>query len=1163
MNKLKILSIITLILMILPPAGLFAGATVANAATPSIETSADVAGGYFTDGVFVWIKITDTARAGAGTIAVNVYKNNVLVGSMTFYEVGNSGTFMAYIVNDDTANPDSDVDVTPFGNDLGQAATQVYDLDDEWPAAAGLGLVAGDELKFEYVGADGTVSATLTYDTFDETISADRTDVPAFSNAKIYFTVVEQDKNYDPSAADTFNINVNVEAIDKLGTSYAGPAAVTITLTETGPNTATFTGVKTVDDLLTAVGLNTYTATTDVAGTGFQVVNFGAIDNAGVPFDHLKVSVASGNYVDLNLVTTEGTLQEPSSGATITLASELEMTLNDQDMNLDTKAKDTVNIQVDIAGVGTIKVTLTETDVNTGIFKGTATLTYGTPAAANDATDTFTLDKPYTLTITYKDPSVNVNTVVLDVDMTSTPAELSIDKTEALPIESVTLTLVDPDLNDNGNDTSDSFGHSFAAGNNLNWDFGPGQFKVYVNGALDTAASNFFLFFEEVEPGIFQATFNLQWLSTALADGDVVKFEWIDDYDSAAAGTTVSTSVEVTIIKPPVSVSLDRDTYPLPDNGVFTVYVTVDNPYLNTQAGVAETIAAANYQVQVILWNGATYNVPGLPNLVETGVDTGVFEAAVPVNLGAILPAGTPLEQATGATVKVTYTYGGNNYEDTATIQPHTAVLTINGTSSITANMGDYVTITLVEPDLNTDSRAVDAVPAASLTQTGLTAVPALTETGPNTGVFTGTFRIGVDAPFAALTPTDTFTVTYTDQYTAMTSPTAQRTGTSEISGSVAAHTAEFWVGDADGNPVSEIGPFTTVFVYYKDPDRVLDWEAGAAIAAQLYIRGSHYYTAAAAYEEEDQASLGNFAPVTDMPNTFRVAVPVAKVTAASAAYDGTLDVDVPDTIVVRVVDPVDASGNAKSLIQWLSVNAWDGQISIVPDKAYYDDGDDIEIWVYDPDANTNPTTQQTVFVQITSWRYVDGELQVVDPVGVNVQLFENGTDSAWFKGMFTIDSTNPPPFFEVGDVLKVSYEDQIASDGETKVTSTKELQIGYTTETPVTPPAPEDVTFKATDGTPLTPKAGTPMLIDVPVSNADTMRTVTVDIVLLVYTPDGVPVDISYGRITLNPGESTTAMIGWLPKESGDFHIKIFFWDLAEKKPLSQEPLELDVTVE
>ncbi len=1162
MNKLKILSIITLILMILPPAGLFAGATVANAATPSIETSADIAGGYFTDGVYVWIRVTDTSVAGSGTISVNVYKNNVLVGTMTFYEVGSSGTFMAYVVYDNDTNPDGDVDVTPFGNDLEPDAAQVYDLKDEWPTATGLGLVAGDELTFEYVGAEGTVSATLTYDTYDETISVDRTDVPAFSNAKIYFTLVDQDLNFDPTAADTFNVNVNVEAIDMLDTSYAGPVAVTVTFTETGPNTATFTGSKTLNDLLTAIGLNSYTATTDVAGTAFQLVNFGAIANGGVPFDHLKVSVASGNYVDLDLVTTEGTLQSPSAGATITLATELTMVLNDQDMNLDTQAIDTVNINVSTT-FGAITVALTETDVNTGIFTGTAKLTYGATPAANDATDTFTLDKPYTLTINYTDPSVNSPTVVLDIDMTSTPATLTVDKTEALPIETVTLTLVDPDLNDNGNDTSDSFGHAFGATNPLSWDFGPGSLSVYVNGVLDNAASNFFLFFEEVEPGVFQATFNLQWLSTALADGDVVKFEWVDDYDSAAAGTTVSTSVEVTIIKPPVSVALDRDTYPLPDSGTFTVYVTVDNPYLNTQPGVAETIASANYQVQIILWNGATYNVPGLPNLVETGVDTGVFEAAVPVNLGAILPAGTPLEQVTGATVKVTYTYGGNNYEDTATIQPHTAVLTINGTSSITANMGDYVTITLVEPDLNTDSRAADAVPAASLSQTGLTAVPALTETGPNTGVFTGTFRIGVDAPFAALNSTDTFTVTYTDQYTAMTSPTAQRTGTSQISGSVAAHTAEFWVGDADGNPVTEIGPFTTVYVYFKDPDNVLDWEAGTAIPRQLYIRGSHYYTATATYEEEDQASLGNFAPVPDMPNTFRVMVPVSKVTAASAAYDGTLDVEVPDTIVVRVVDPIDTSGNAKSLIQWLTVKAWDGQISIVPEKPYYDDGDDIEIWVYDPDANTNPATQQTVFVQITSWRYVNGELQVVDPVGVNVQLFENGTNSGWFKGMFTIDSTNPPPFFEVGDILKVSYEDQIASDGETKVTSEKELQIGFTTPTPVTPPSPENVTFKATDGAPITPKAGTPMLIDIPVSNADTMRSVTVDIVLLVYTPDGVPVDISYGRVTLNPGESTTAMIGWLPKESGEFHLKVFFWDLAEKKPLSEEPLEFDITVE
>ena len=1175
MNKFKTLSMILVVLMILPSfLAIFNTQTATAQATPTIETSADVAGGYFTDGVFVEVTVTDTGRAGDGTITVNLYQNGAPQGSITLYEVGSSGVFKVWLVYNVAANPDQDVDVTPFGNNLGVAANEVLALDSEF----GLTLTAGDTITLEYVGASGTVTATLTYDTYDETISVDRTEVPAFDVATVYVTIVDQDFNYDPSAVDTFtgaDLTVTVTAYDVLGTAYTvtGSLPGTVTFTETDVNSATFVGMVTLDQLLSLVGtttgpaaLNIYVTNTDVTGAAFNLVDFNAIanaDNGNAPFDHLELSVPSGSAATFSLTTSMGYVQSPTSATTVSLATELPMTLVDPDMNFDTGVKDTVNVQVDVYSgatlLGTIFVTLTETGYDTGVFEGSATLTYGPAFAANDATDTLTLDQPYTLEITYVDPSAGVATAVVDVDVSATDPTLTSDKTEALPIQTVTLTLTDPDLNDNGNNTLDSFGQSVSASSTLSLNLAQGQFNVYVNGVLATASTNFFLFFQEVSPGVFEATFDLQWIGP-LADGDVVTFEWVDQFSS---GVPPTASVDVTIVKPTVSVSLDRNVYPLPNNGQFTLWVTVDNQYLNTLPGVAETIPATSYTIDITLWDGVTtYSVTTVP-LQETDVDTGIFEAPITVNLAGFNPN---LEVFTGATITVTYTYQANTYVAEATIQPNTAVLTVNGTGSISTNMGDYVTITLVEPDANVDSRQADTV---TLTTSGLTGPITLTETGLNTGVFTDTFRVGADAPFNALLPTSSWSASYFDAYTATTSPTFQRTSTLSISGEVLAHTGMMWVGTFN-ETVTEIGPYTTMTIYYQDPDLILDWENGVPQNLNLYIRGSMRYApghpSAGQLEEETQTSLGNFMPDPDHPATFMVTVPVQLGSPTDNTIgpgDGTLNVLVPDTIVIQVVDPISATGLAKSMIQWVDVMAWDGQLSVEPEAPFYNDQQDITIWVYDPDQNINPNVIDTVQVSITSWRLVNNELQVVDPVGTVITLFENGTNTGWFKGIYTIDVTSPPPFFEIGDVLRVEYMDPLAADGTAKVTGQVDLQIGFTTPTPVSPGAAENVTFADLTGAPTTPQAGVPILVNVPVTNVDTTRSVTVDVILVAYTPDGVPVGSpSFSRVTLAPGESTTISVGWLPPASGDFVVKVFFWNLADRVPLSEEPLEFSITV-
>jgi len=353
----------------------------------------------------------------------------------------------------------------------------------------------------------------------------------------------------------------------------------------------------------------------------------------------------------------------------------------------------------------------------------------------------------------------------------------------------------------------------------------------------------------------------------------------------------------------------------------------------------------------------------------------------------------------------------------------------------------------------------------------------------------------------------------------------------------------------------TEVGPYSTVTIYMKDPDFILQWENGdsldlTALDAEIYMRSML----------GDEERIKTLVPA-DEPGVFKATIQLVYSQEASSG-DGVLNVTVPDKIVFRFVDPVASDGNSKAAVKWLDVMAWDGEIMVSPEKPFYNDKEDITITVVDPDRNEDPNVQETVEVKITSWRMVGGELQPVDPAGATLTLVETGKDTGEFMAPYTIDTESFPPFFSIGDILKISYEDKIASDGETKVTSEVMLRIGFTTATPITPGAPENVSVTDITGQPTTPKAGTPITLRVPVSNVDTTRSVTVDVILVAYQ-NGVPMGIGIAKVTLGAGESTTVNVPWIPATAGDYEVKIFFWNLAEKTPLSEEPLTLNITVE
>ncbi len=180
---------------------------------------------------------------------------------------------------------------------------------------------------------------------------------------------------------------------------------------------------------------------------------------------------------------------------------------------------------------------------------------------------------------------------------------------------------------------------------------------------------------------------------------------------------------------------------------IITFYITDDN--INTEHKTAMRISTAGLVDFTI--NGVP--IPGPSEMVETGIDTGVFQVQL------TLPSsvnGRPLQN--GDVVLMTY-HQQADYSGNPTTVTQSRVLTSVPTSPVTspsssARIGRDITLSIYAPNYNLDSFHPDDIPlnmvefrigglqttlanSAFSVNTG-----ALRETGPDTGVFQATFKI-------------------------------------------------------------------------------------------------------------------------------------------------------------------------------------------------------------------------------------------------------------------------------------------------------------------------------------------------------------------------------------------------------------------------------------
>ena len=404
-----------------------------------------------------------------------------------------------------------------------------------------------------------------------------------------------------------------------------------------------------------------------------------------------------------------------------------------------------------MTGLGT--KTFTETGPNTGIFTGDYTVGSGTETNLN--MDSAKLKFTYTTGTTTTSASVTLRsydgTVVSNISAIQNGANMTITvndpdmnrdsgTTEQVSVtvqaKSDDQTLVTlSDLKETGTDTG-VFTKTVTVGK---------DFKV-----TDLTANKFATAFE-----IHYSDLLASDLSTAVDR----------EFDGSIKTSTGAVTVNPTIVGPGTK-----------------MFIEVKDADLNSNpSGIDTTVGGQEYIRITSDRTGANTLTTALGE--ETGANTGVFRTKLTLTPITTSPAPSPLFAGTtkevtgfvlpGDILSIRYTDQKDASGSKATVAQVIKVIsadpTMNSTKT-TIDTNGSTQITVTDPDANTDGDAVDSVTlkVTSTTDPVGVSVTAL-ETGPNTGVFTGTITTttGVTTGSVSAKTGDNVMVKYTDRYPA------------------------------------------------------------------------------------------------------------------------------------------------------------------------------------------------------------------------------------------------------------------------------------------------------------------------------------------------------------------------------------------------------------
>jgi len=679
-----------------------------------------------------------------------------------------------------------------------------------------------------------------------------------------------------------------------------------------------------------------------------------------------------------------------------------------------------------------------------------------------------------------------------------------------------------------------------------------------------------------------------------LAAGDSLVFTVKDLFDTATVNVTVTIGGTVGAL------SFDRSDFPITVDHASTAKVrnqsrvnaTVtltdvdkninvnarDNATLRMRIlnGTGEIVGTVMGQALGVGAMGymSWYNITAL----ETGVNTGVFTLKFGINWGnangdfpTVLNYSKPTQQyftldrmqdmvggdicfewedgASSSNITTANSAPGSTSGNAAKkgvskcleIKGHDASITADIT---TGKLGDSFVVTATEADYNRDTEVKDTLymlmigtakqTAPSETDTAkYNLTIALTETGVNTGEFTKTIKLEPGkSPFdTTLTANQYLRLRIRDNATSNSfysgAGLARASATHAIT--IQSTTATLTV-----TPGDKTGPDNVLYVKLVDPD-LMTTAASGVVLTQATSNGTSDV-------EKPTASNG-----TTASGTYWFGITIARSTGTPTDEDGTLHVNASDTIYFHYSDAANSAGVLEVVTATLTVTTESG--AITTDKANYLIGDFMTVTVNDLDANTSPSTKQSITVKVVtdSWE-----------IGTTITLQETSADSSVFDGKIEfIATTKGVPSASqitasIGDVVTIKYTDTLC-DNNKKCTLSVEKKIGQalskTEQVPAGTPEIVDTSGNAF----ASPSVGDIVIVQASITNDDDVAH-TVTFLVQIKNSAGEIINLGWVRdIELSTDESQTPGLSWLPDTAGTYTAEVYVWtSISEAEALS-----------
>lgn len=1234
----KSASIAIIALLVFGAVGIVAYTPKSAFAAVTITTSSSQFYGPALERVLITDTSKDTATDTiVPHVAVKRGSTTLFEQDITVPIIGTSGTFEFYLTTSNSPfKPASPSFTATGGAPIIVRISQTPVISNATESGAGFGSIPaeysfpissssaplkdGDSITITYGGQTATVqfAKSNVKATIDRTIAGD--------GNKVTLTLNDQNGNLDPTAIDSFN------ATNAIVTVVGGTMNLTnAKFIEEGQNNGAFDLVLNVTSSNSTTILNpsnggrvgsaSFPGTAQFTLHGFDVYPTDFPASATAPYNAAipNPSVTSSQTVSLQNTDGQLTLQN-----TVNIPNGIAIQINDQDRNIDTKTRDNftglVCITMDNVSASATSdnkfcaVPMKETDFNSGIFVPDTTdnkiaiqLTQGDSFINDNATkgttgifiNSSTLAQNNNLYIKYTDPAADPNihnkvfqqvTVISHVVGKVSAPQPTVSLNSKFP-----LTVTDNDENLNP-DTQDSFTVTFNSADSSVEN--PSQFFPAASAAslasltikaagigVNFAGNPLTVTFVETgaNTGVFTASnldmqiINSAYKATAgantagLRDGDQVEFKYHDHSERPVQTSTT----DITVGNPPVTVDTDRTTIPNPATPggqvKFTITVTdqslninpssIDSPVLGPATPATPLTVTITKSDGTALGGSIGGLTTGGNSLIpqiytETSASSGIFTYQYVLdNTGSA--TATDLNNAK---VKFTYSSGGTTSSISVTIKSYDGSITSD--KSIIHN-GDNITLTLNDQDLNRDNTIAEQASVrlhtSSDTVSNDVIISNLQETGPNTGVFTKVIQIGKDVkvgdiggtigdPFANKFAT-TLEVHYNDAVASDGTPNVDR----ELDLKVGTSTGTITITP------SIVGPGTKVGIYVHDNDLNVNPQ-GVDITDpnQEYLRITSDATNAQVLAngiqgEETGANTGIFYT--------KLTLSPATGTATSGVFGGAPSKEITgtalpgDTISLRYTDQKDASGNKVTVATTFKVQSFDPVFTT--DKQSVAAGDSFTLTISDPDANVDGDAVDSIPIRAYS---------TSDAVGITLSALETGPNT----GNFTVNIPTTTGVsagsvsVKTGDTLTVKYNDKYPADFATRVKQVADPSKdfffntvigaagnngGSANSTSVTAPATQSISGQTVNQI----TAGQQVVLATTVQNNNN-NAQPFAAIIEVRDSNDVTVSLTFQIGTLNAGGSLNVGSSWTPDTSGTYTVRTFIvTNIATPQLLSQ----------